>query len=265
MNVSYPFGKALLSAARLIPLKRPNSSDPDAYGESIRQRARTTYETFYSRYLPFEGKDIGELGGGGFAMREFLKHSPAHYYPINVYFGDEDFEGLEAELASGEVTPVKSTRSSIPLPDASLDALVSENCFEHLEDYRGMASEMHRVLRPGGYVLTHFSPLYFSPYGAHFHEVTKLPYVHLLTDDETLARWIREELHAMGRDSLFDYLWNQYKTLNRLTPREFLAPLLGGQWEVLCFETWPFRRSDEYPGAFSKWLTHGIRLAARRK
>ena len=40
----------------------------------------------------------------------------------------------------------------LPFDDASFDVIVSENTFEHIEDAQFVASELNRVLRPGGYI-----------------------------------------------------------------------------------------------------------------
>lgn len=43
-------------------------------------------------------------------------------------------------------------REPIPLPDASVDRIVSEHCFEHIdrESARRLLDECYRLLRPGG-------------------------------------------------------------------------------------------------------------------
>jgi SAM-dependent methyltransferase len=38
----------------------------------------------------------------------------------------------------------------LPLPDNSVDAVISNNVFEHIADVAAVTKEMHRVLRPGG-------------------------------------------------------------------------------------------------------------------
>src|SRR5579859_3951742 len=43
--------------------------------------------------------------------------------------------------------------SDLPLPDASFDAVVSFETIEHLLEQEEMLSEIHRVLRPGGFLI----------------------------------------------------------------------------------------------------------------
>lgn len=199
-------------------------------------------------------------------MAQYLKKRPRAYYPINIAHTESIAEAFRDEITSGLVIPVVSSKDTIPLPAGALDVVISENCFEHLECYEEMMAELHRVLRPEGHVMAVFSPLYFSPYGAHFHEVTKLPYVHLLGSQVTLQRWIQEEMVRQGSDEHFGYVWNQYATLNRLKPSDFLRPFCdSSKWQLERCETFPFRSSNKYPGRFAEWLTHGIRLAARKQ
>lgn len=40
----------------------------------------------------------------------------------------------------------------LPFKDNSFDVIVSENTFEHIEDANFVASELKRILRPGGYI-----------------------------------------------------------------------------------------------------------------
>lgn len=75
---------------------------------------------------------------------------------------------------------VEGDAHALPFPDASFDAVVSTSVFEHLEDVGLAASEVARVLRPGGvaHTITH---LYTSHTGAHD--------MRLFLDPRALAPW----------------------------------------------------------------------------
>lgn len=62
---------------------------------------------------------------------------------------------FKSQLAqeSSDLSLVMASGSRLPLPDASVDKLFCNHVFEHLLDTEVVASEICRVLRPGGRVL----------------------------------------------------------------------------------------------------------------
>ncbi len=61
---------------------------------------------------------------------------------------------IRKRLARRAVVDIrKGTAESLPLADASVDAIVSLNAMHHMDDLAQAAAEMHRVLRPGGKIL----------------------------------------------------------------------------------------------------------------
>ncbi len=55
------------------------------------------------------------------------------------------------ELATGgDAAPVNADALHLPFPDASFDRLVASEVMEHISDDTGAATELARVLRPGG-------------------------------------------------------------------------------------------------------------------
>ncbi len=59
------------------------------------------------------------------------------------------------------------TAEAIPFADSSFDLITSEAVMEHVGDLAGAIAEASRVLRPGGIMLHHFGPLYYSFGGDH--------------------------------------------------------------------------------------------------
>jgi SAM-dependent methyltransferase len=67
-------------------------------------------------------------------------------------------ELADSIYAAGRVYPIVDYDGrSIPLPDASVDAVFSSNVLEHVPDLPCMHAEIRRVLRPGGYCV-HLMP-----------------------------------------------------------------------------------------------------------
>jgi SAM-dependent methyltransferase len=75
---------------------------------------------------------------------------------------------------------VWSPDGGLAFPDASFDAVLSTDTFEHVMDLGQAYAEIKRVLRPGGSFLTRFGPLFYSPHGYHLYWACKVPYAHLL-------------------------------------------------------------------------------------
>jgi SAM-dependent methyltransferase len=63
-------------------------------------------------------------------------------------------EGVLCQAAQHGILPLLADLNrSIPLADSSLDLIVASDVLEHLTDPRMFVVEMHRVLKPGGYLV----------------------------------------------------------------------------------------------------------------
>lgn len=104
----------------------------------------------------------------------------------------------------------------IPLPDASVDKIVSINVIEHLEDWNFFLRECHRVLRPGGAIALSTANRDFLMHGVHY-DATHL---HEWTLDEfvRITQTYFLTLHARKDCAMFNYY-----PLNQLL-RFFLKP-----------------------------------------
>ncbi len=76
---------------------------------------------------------------------------------------------------------------------------------------------------------------------------------------------LRHELARMGIEKeQFDYQWDQFLTLNRLRPDEFLAPFRKAPWSNVRCSSFPFGWSVSSPEPVRSLLTHGLTVAATR-
>lgn len=256
----------IVALARLIPVKVPNSvSDPAGYTSQVEKRAAALYDGFYSKHATFEGARVVEIGGTTAAATYYLKKNPAKYHVVNLQISSEQRAALQEWVERGVVEFVVSTARSVPIADGSVDILISENTFEHLTHYSDMIAEFSRILRPGGMVLSKFSPLYYSPFGAHLYETIKMPWLTLILEDSSVERALRHELARMGIEKeQFEYQWDQYHTLNKLRPHEFLAPFQKAPWSSVRYSSFPFGWSISSPEPVRSLLTHGLTVAATR-
>lgn len=68
------------------------------------------------------------------------------------------------------------------------DLIICQDVFEHIAEPEQALENMLNHLRPGGKILLTFGPLWYSPYGAHCHYFTSLPWVHLIFSESTVHR-----------------------------------------------------------------------------
>ncbi len=68
----------------------------------------------------------------------------------------------------------------LPCDDASIDVIFMHDVCEHIIDLDHWFAQYHRVLKPGGVFINQFSPLFYSPFGAHLVDALKMPWGHLI-------------------------------------------------------------------------------------
>jgi len=143
----------------------------------------------------FEGKRVVEIGPD---------FSCSLLSAIELLYGAHEVIGLNPAWPSRQVGPRSSLRQidarESGLDDESVDVVVSSSAFEHVHGLDEVLIEMHRVLRPGGMLFSHFGPLWSTCYGHHlwlvhngqvvnYHNALLPPWGHLLRS--------RQEIRAM--------------------------------------------------------------------
>jgi len=64
----------------------------------------------------------------------------------------------------------------LPFADGGFDLIFMHNVCEHIIALDACFKEYRRVLRPGGVLVNDFSPLFYSPFGAHLQDALKFPW-----------------------------------------------------------------------------------------
>jgi SAM-dependent methyltransferase len=97
----------------------------------------------------FEGaRNVLDVGCGS---GEFARHRP--HAGVEVHGVDADPRAVE--LASRYERAVRVDLDAAPLPfeDATFDAVLAKDVFEHVMEPRELAREIHRVMRPAGVIV----------------------------------------------------------------------------------------------------------------
>jgi SAM-dependent methyltransferase len=117
---------------------------------------------------------------------------------------------------------------------AEADVIISLDSFEHFEDPAAILRTMHRLLKPGGCVITAFGPLWYHPYGGHLFSV--FPYAHLVFSEHAMVTWRSTLPGKEPKTSLLD------AGLNKMTVKRFEQLVRTSPFTCTSFEAVPIRR-----------------------
>lgn len=98
----------------------------------------------------------GIIFDGGAGSGEFIRRCLELGFneAIALEYDEENYMKLQAN--AGKLPNVRVMRESlldIPLPDAAVDAVLSTQVIEHIREHERAASELCRILKPGGYAV----------------------------------------------------------------------------------------------------------------
>ena len=105
----------------------------------------------FEKYVEAPILDFG-CGDGIFAKHSFIKQKVAHQIQVGLDITTSKID--QAPVTNVYKKLVKYNGLDIPLADSSFQTVVSNCVFEHLDDLNVSLSEISRVIKPGGYLLT---------------------------------------------------------------------------------------------------------------
>ena len=125
---------------------------------------------------------------------------------------DVDQEAVSYAQLTKKIANVQyclSDGARVPLPNETMDAVICAQVYEHIQDPAGLAREIYRVLKPGGFCF--FSgPNRLSVMEEH----TGLPFIHWFP--RSIANW---SVKVTGRGTHFEENLKTYWSLRRLWKR----------------------------------------------
>jgi SAM-dependent methyltransferase len=173
------------------------------------------------------------LGGTTVAWMEQYGIGKALGFDTEPLFAEGANLFARAKSAHAEFTAAYG--ESLPYPDASVDAIISVDVFEHVKDVGACLAECQRVLRSGGHLLAIFPP-YFNPLNHHL-KISNTPFLHWLFSGDTLRAMQNRRFHDYGdraRHFAIEDL-NGYRSpyLNGITVQHFRQLVRAGAWNLV--------------------------------
>lgn len=115
------------------------------------------------------GLTLLDAGAGESQFRKFCTHLKYISQDFAKYDGKGDI-GIQVGSWDNTKLDIVSDITEIPLEDASVDAILCTEVFEHIPDPVAAIREFKRLIRPKGYLiitapfasLTHFAPYHFA-------------------------------------------------------------------------------------------------------
>jgi ubiquinone/menaquinone biosynthesis C-methylase UbiE len=189
--------------------------------------------------------DLGSSTGGrgaAWAERYGLKHLIG--VDVNEIYVESArrfaaSRGISAEYRLGQ-------GEALPLKDESVDAVLSFDVLEHVQEPGRVLSECHRVLKHKGMAFIVF-PSYYQPIEHHLGLVTRFPGIQCLFSGKTLLQAYCKIIEERGSDALWYQRrsrelepWERCYTINGLTLSKFEKYLHRNGWKVLLHPRIPF-------------------------
>jgi len=146
------------------------------------QKIREVWLEKTLRKIPKNSR-ILDAGAGEQQYKQFCSHLNYVAQDFAQYDGKGNRKGLHKSSWDQSKLDIISDITDIPEPDASFDAIMCVEVFEHLPEPIKAIQEFARLLKPGGYLiltapfcsLTHFAPYHFcTGFNRYFYD-THLP------------------------------------------------------------------------------------------
>lgn len=166
-----------------------------------------------------------EAGQGSTGFSHFYRQLFDQVYGVDL----SDYSAFHP----GVETIVADLTEGIPLPEQSIDLVVSHSVLEHVRDVPAVLASMDRVLKLGGYAFLTVSPLYFSAEGAHM-KVGDHPYLKWEHLDPLSASHLVESPPHMRHAGAF---------LNKCRPADYLRALGTVPWDIVSLR-WAYDRRE---------------------
>lgn len=197
------------------------------------------------------GNRILDAGAGELAQKKYCAHLKYISQDFAQYDGKGNNQGLQTQNWDNSKIDIVSDIISIPEPDASFDAIMCIEVFEHLSEPILAIKEFSRLLKKGGDLiitapfcsLTHFAPYHFySGFNKYFYEKhltdNGFEIIEILPNGDYFDFLAQELRRLSSVANTYGGYTNQkvYKYINNLLPILKRMSVVGAESsELLCF------------------------------
>jgi ubiquinone/menaquinone biosynthesis C-methylase UbiE len=216
------------------------SGESDWFESHYNVAAREIVEYVESEALSFEGKTVADIGCGDGIIDLGLAHlcPTAQIVGFDIRAVDEArLAQLAKQQVAADTLPANldfstCSATTVPVADASFDAVVTWSAFEHIADPVEVAAEMRRIVKPNGFLFLQLWPFFATRAGSHLDDWFPEGFVqHRLSPIE-----ISEHIRSHPRPDLPDF-WPEmkitdYAELNRISLDDLQRVLLASHWGI---------------------------------
>lgn len=213
----------------------------------------------------FEGKRVLEVGCdfvGSFSSE------------ISRVGGAREVVGINPALsASAELRPgcriEPADARSLAYPDEHFDVVVSSSAFEHIHNLDAALAEIRRVLKRGGFLFSHWGPIWSTSYGHHlwlrhedriynYHNVILPPWCHLLMAPRELGEYLEGRYPDVLRKKIVEYVYHSSEQ-NQLWFDDYEKIIDASGFEVLLFKGYDTEDGKRYAELVTPSLLEQLR------
>jgi ubiquinone/menaquinone biosynthesis C-methylase UbiE len=194
----------------------------------------------------FDGATVLNVGCGDMLTDfGFLGHGVKRVVGLDIDAVDSNdrLEAAKSRLATAGITVRPDYRDilsyqmydgcNFPFPNDFFDFVFSWSAFEHIRDVPAVLSEIRRVVKTDGYAFIQVFPWYHSYYGSHLTDYISEPYFHLNRDEAWVRTKLSEAVRNGASEHVVDYMFGQYKTLNKYSANMFYRAVLDCGFRVV--------------------------------
>lgn len=253
-------------AARLVPYLKKTNPRLYTWGLKLRDVLLPVRSEFdLSRYQiraierfialtrpDWSVSEILEIGSDDDAkvLREFDRLGARAVTGINPYLDIwHDIPSGKRELSPTCVLANSDVRK-LPFKNESFTSVFSVAVLEHINDLATALSEIHRVLKPGGYVYAEFGPIWSCSVGHHVYAVVdgeearhwkpeKNPvpnYAHLLLAPHQMRPLLQERVSEKLLSAILEWIYEK-PSINRLFFEDYDRLFKESEFEILALNT----------------------------